>query len=64
MQFPQPVAVHHWPFGPFLLEKSVATNRSIRGNLSPPAYWDVVATARFDQQHTDIWVLGQSARDH
>jgi hypothetical protein len=38
MQFPQPVAVHHWPFGPFLLEKSVATNRSIRGNLSPPAY--------------------------
>jgi hypothetical protein len=26
--------------------------------------WHVVAAARLDQQHADIWVLGESARDH
>src|SRR5258708_4851708 len=26
--------------------------------------WHVVASARLDQQHADLWILGQSARDH
>src|ERR1700730_649620 len=52
MQFPQPVAVHHWPFGPFLLEKSGCHGSYHRRHPEPTD--TVIALFTSELRHREI----------